>query len=469
MKGDCFKCGGMKRIYTLFVEAGKKREAIWTFEGKDEKLLSNQIEKFLRCAPSTSKDRAIMDEEVSFTRLVHPDNFRAKVLPPDFLYPENAIKMDLNERRDLFYSVISKHVRTKSSWKLNVRRSHLLEDAFAAFDTASPEDIRGTLKVTFIGEEASDWGGVSREFFQLVSEGLLDPRVNLFLPKGPNNTYHPSPSSYVNEGHLKYFRFFGRFLGKALLDKRLVKAPFTRAVYKLFLGKGLEFTDFQTVDKQTYIQLRQTIGFDADVLESCDFVFAATIEDFGRHKTCPLKHNGENIVVTKDNLFEWIKLYSSWKMVDSVEAQLLHFLFGFYEIIPVQAVQIFNEFELEQLLNGLQKVDLENWRANSVVMGISKSSKQRAAWFWEILEEFGNDRRVQVLQFVTGSAQVPVSFEHLFPPFTIGFSSSLRNDSLPYGHTCFNRIDLPYYTSKEQMKDRIEKMLDLGLVGFTRK
>lgn len=68
--------------------------------------------------------------------------------------------------------------------------------------TTTPFDIfmldRGSFAVKFIGEEAIDMGGVTKEFFSLVSEQMLDPQANLFLPQGPNNTFHPSPSSSVN-------------------------------------------------------------------------------------------------------------------------------------------------------------------------------------------------------------------------------------------------------------------------------
>merc|ERR1712071_119270 len=169
---------------------------------------------------------------------------------------------------------------------------------------------------------------------------------NLFIPQGPNNTFHPSPSSAINELHLEYFRFFGRFLGKALIEERLVKAPLTRAIWKLLLGKPLTFEDFQTVDKQIYMRLLQMLDFDDETLESCHLVFAADIDDFGQPRTVPLKEGGEDIPVTRDNLIEWISLYSSWRMLDSVAPQLVHLLQGFYEVVPVQVISLFNEFEL---------------------------------------------------------------------------------------------------------------------------
>lgn len=121
-----------------------------------------------------------------------------------------------------------------------------------------------------------DLGGVTKEFFHLVSEQMLDPRANLFIPQGPNNTFHPSPSSAINgtppsssrkpcvfvrsgthpqtplrlELHLEYFRFFGRFLGKALIEERLVKAPLTRAIWKLLLGAHTHIQSLRTTSKQ---------------------------------------------------------------------------------------------------------------------------------------------------------------------------------------------------------------------------
>jgi len=89
-------------------------------------------------------------------------------------------------------------------------------------------------------------------------------------------------------------------------------------------------------------------------------------------------------------------------------------------------------------------------------------------WFWEILtQDFNNTQRGQVLQFVTGSAQVlhtpllpphtlaphqhhpfrhltrpsrqqvPVSFQYLHPRFTVALVRGLKKDSFPYGHTWY--------------------------------
>lgn len=56
-----------------------------------------------------------------------------------------------------------------------------------------------------------------------------------------------SPAAiYVNPDHLKYFKFVGRVVGKALSERENVDAFFTRSFYKkLILGQELELNDLE--------------------------------------------------------------------------------------------------------------------------------------------------------------------------------------------------------------------------------
>lgn len=58
--------------------------------------------------------------------------------------------------------------------------------------------------VSFAGEQGLDMGGLSKEFYQLLSAQILDRKNALFLLTG-NHSYHPNPASAVNETHLQYF------------------------------------------------------------------------------------------------------------------------------------------------------------------------------------------------------------------------------------------------------------------------
>ena len=91
-------------------------------------------------------------------------------------------------------------------------------------------------------------------------------------------------------------------------------------MFKLMLGKAVTFSDFQTVDKELYKHFKEIINYDDDVLESLSLDFTTITDNCGR-KVHELIPGGSNISVTKNNLHEYIKAYSSWRMIDSVEVK----------------------------------------------------------------------------------------------------------------------------------------------------
>jgi hypothetical protein len=94
-------------------------------------------------------------------------------------------------------------------------------------------------------------------------------------------------------------------------------------------------------------------------------------------------------------------------------------------------------------------------------------------WFWEALRSFSPEQRAQLLQWTTGHARVPVQgFSHLMGRdgvlrrFTLT-SVELSQAVYPRAHTCFNRIDIPLYESKEDLIKGFEFVLELGDATFS--
>ena len=87
-----------------------------------------------------------------------------------------------------------------------------------------------------------DWGGVSREFFELVCVRCFDPSYHLFMRFGdnPQSLVHPNPRR-PSHFKLKYYEFAGRIVGKCLYESALgntlmVKARFTRSFLAQIIG-----------------------------------------------------------------------------------------------------------------------------------------------------------------------------------------------------------------------------------------
>ncbi|MGH0140752.1 UNVERIFIED_CONTAM: hypothetical protein FKN15_038140 [Acipenser sinensis] len=80
---------------------------------------------------------------------------------------------------------------------------------------------------------------------------------------------------------------------------------------------------------------------------------------------------------------------------------------GFNEVLPQQYLQYFDAKELEVLLCGMQEIDLADWQRSTIYRHYARSSKQ-IIWFWQFVKEMDNEKRMRLLQFVTGTCRLPV-------------------------------------------------------------
>jgi len=134
------------------------------------------------------------------------------------------------------------------------------------------------------------------------------------------------------------------------------------------------------------------------------------------------------------------------------------------------------EVLLEVLLCGRPDIDVADGRANTEYAGAFEAKgggHKVIKWFWETIEEdYSVEQRARLLQFTTGTSGVPAS----------GFSMLQGNDGsirkfainsltkaqsiFPKSHTCFNRIDLPLYDSKKELKKYLTLAIDCAGTGF---
>lgn len=56
---------------------------------------------------------------------------------------------------------------------------------------------------------------------------------------------------------------------------------------------------------------------------------------------------------------------------------------GFHELIPPHLLKDFDERELELLISGLGKVDVDDWRANTRLKNCSPDTNT-IKWFWKV-------------------------------------------------------------------------------------
>uniref|UniRef100_A0A8C6URF3 E3 ubiquitin-protein ligase n=1 Tax=Neogobius melanostomus TaxID=47308 RepID=A0A8C6URF3_9GOBI len=340
--------------------------------------------------------------------------------------------------------------------KITVTRKTLFEDSFQ--QVMLYFDLRRRLWIIFPGEEGLDYGGVARQWFFLLSHEVLNPMYCLFEYAGKDNyCLQINPASYINPDHLKYFKFIGRFIAMALFHGKFIDTGFSLPFYKRILNKPLTLKDLESIDPEFYNSL---IWIRDNDIEECglEMFFSVDKEILGEISTHELKPGGGDIQVTEENKEEYVRLVAEWRLSRGVEEQTQAFFEGFNEVLPQQYLQYFDAKELEVMLCGMQEIDLGDWQRNTIYRHYARSSKQ-IVWFWQCMKEMDNEKRMRLLQFVTGTCRLPVGgFADLMGsngPQKFCIEKVGKENWLPRSHTCFNRLDLPPYKSYEQLKEKM--------------
>merc|ERR1712179_710778 len=179
---------------------------------------------------------------------------------------------------------------------------------------------------------------------------------------------------------------------------------------------------------------------------------------------------GKDMIVTLDNLAQYVKLVSHWLLIEGVSSQMEAVREGFESVFPLSSLRMFYPNELDQIFcggNGSEsarayvawdpKVLSESCKTDHGFNPDSRSIK----YLYEVICSYDKEEQRQFLQFVTGCPRLPVGgFKALSPPLTIvkkSFDSQDVNpdDYLPSVMTCVNYLKLPDYSTKQIMREKL--------------
>ncbi|XP_074005153.1 apoptosis-resistant E3 ubiquitin protein ligase 1 isoform X2 [Numenius arquata] len=304
--------------------------------------------------------------------------------------------------------------RPHSKVTLKVSRHCLLESSFKATRNFSVSDWSKNFEVIFQDEEALDWGGPRREWFELICKALFDTTNQLFTRFSDNN----------------------------------------QALY------------FETDDPEFY-KSKVCFILNNDVSEM-DLVFAE--ERYSKtgqlEKVVELVTGGAQVPVTNENKILYLNLLAQYRLASQVREEVDHFLKGLNELVPENLLAIFDENELELLMCGTGDISVCDFKAHAVVVGGSWHFREKVMrWFWTVVSSFTQEELARLLQFTTGSSQLPPGgFAALCPSFQI--IAAPTHSTLPTAHTCFNQLCLPTYDSYEEVHKMLQLAISEGCEGF---
>ncbi|KAJ3272771.1 hypothetical protein HDV01_005299 [Terramyces sp. JEL0728] len=333
---------------------------------------------------------------------------------------------------------------------LEVRRAHLISDI-----VKKSLELKKPLKVKFVGggEEGMDQGGVQKEFFQILIEKLMDPDYGMF------EYNQDTRQSWINRNSLEptlQFELVGIVIGLALYNGVMIRIAFPNILYKKLVKEEITLEDIKEAFPPLGKGLQQLLDWqDGDVSDIFMRTFEISFERFGKVEHIPLIANGQDVLVTNENRERYVNLYIKYLCYTAIQDQFNSFRQGFYKVCGGKALKMCKSFELEQLICGMGSSELD-----------FRDLQEGAQWFWEIVHVMTLVQKQRLLEFVTASDRIPLK----------GFQSLVfvvqRNgpdtDRLPSALTCFGRLLLPEYSSKDKLAERlltaIENAKGFGLV-----
>uniref|UniRef100_A0A8C0SCU4 Apoptosis-resistant E3 ubiquitin protein ligase 1 n=1 Tax=Canis lupus familiaris TaxID=9615 RepID=A0A8C0SCU4_CANLF len=304
--------------------------------------------------------------------------------------------------------------RPHSKVTLKVSRHTLLESSLKATRNFSISDWSKNFEVVFQDEEALDWGGPRREWFELICKALFDTTNQLFTRFSDNN----------------------------------------QALY------------FETDDPEFY-KSKVCFILNNDMSEM-ELVFAE--EKYNKSgqldKVVELMTGGAQTPVTNANKIFYLNLLAQYRLASQVKEEVEHFLKGLNELVPENLLAIFDENELELLMCGTGDISVSDFKAHAVVVGGSWHFREKVMrWFWTVVSSLTQEELARLLQFTTGSSQLPPGgFAALCPSFQI--IAAPTHSTLPTAHTCFNQLCLPTYDSYEEVHRMLQLAISEGCEGF---
>ena len=314
---------------------------------------------------------------------------------------------------------------------------------------------------SFTGEASIDAGGPYRECLSTIYSELQSSALSLFIPT-PNQkndsgsfrekwTVNPGAASNVE---LEMFKIFGGFMGYAIRTGEFFNMDLCSIIWKSILDVEKDRKDLEKFDKycvQFLDNIEHTNDKDSFVLFT-DYKFATALSNGTEVEIC---ENGNNMFLSLENKKAFISLVEKTRLNEG-KLQIQAIKNGLEQVIPIGLLKLLSWNELEMLVCGKPILDVELLKENTLYSGCSEND-ELIKNFWKCLEEFSAEERASYLRFVWGRSRLPLTSKDFPMQHRISIMSHGKPDvALPTSHTCFFSIDIPRYSSYDNLKSKLK-------------
>ena len=318
-------------------------------------------------------------------------------------------------KRCWLFSYLMNHygnVEHENPW-ISIDRNNIFIDSYNKFIKTPELNLATPLRIQFINEIKGDQEVVYREWYSELFKEMVSPKLKLFIPNHrkclePNSLlfYPKYPGMNFN-----YYIFIGKVMIKAIIDSMSIKSVvLNRTIIKSMSKRPITLDDVKYYDLDLYQQLK--IINDTQVkgnlqLEQTRFTYKERdinniIQEY------ELVPNGKNIFLDDNNKFIFIDKFINAKIVKPYEEQIKYCQKGLKSIFKESIEGIFDVEEIRFLVSGLDYIDMNDWKENTIYKGCYNANHPVIKMFWQKLESMNKQEIYRFLEFSTGAKCVPI-------------------------------------------------------------
>ena len=237
----------------------------------------------------------------------------------------------------------------------------------------------------------------------------------------------------------------GRLIGLGIADSLTLKIALTPGCVALLrggTGVGFDAAEFWRLEDSENLANVLKLRHDLDGAEGADFP-------------------NDTRTLAPSNVEEFIIESGKWKVFGSIEVQTKAILAGIEDVLPYGSLGFHSVDSLTNILRGALVVDvLDLDRSATYDPPTSVLERTEVGWLWEILSQYSQAELRMFVRFVSGSEFPPVfgfsGIDRSADWLQIKFDPTIPLNGLPQAQTCFHMLKLPVYSTKRNMKKRLD-------------
>ena len=285
--------------------------------------------------------------------------------------------------------------------------------------------------------------------------------------------FNPASSSSLR---MDLYKFMGQMAGIAVRSHLAVDLTLPSLIWKTIVREKLTEADLASVDVHaadfvTHLSLIQkrieaareggSEGSLANALEEAfclvqDLTWTATRSDGVVIELVP---QGASRIVEVGEIPQYLTAYLHARLTEC-SAATEAFREGLLTVVPETCFALMTGAELASTVSGADTIDINRLRENTEYDEDVSPSEEYIRNFWEVLKECTEEEKAAFLRFVWARSSLPPRGTPFAQKFKIqgavGDDASGSPDGyLPRAHTCFFSLNLPKYSSKTVMAEKL--------------